>query len=554
MKFVPENPLIVQADLSLLLETMNPHFSEVRDALARFAELLKSPDYMHTWRVTPLSLWNAAAAGVTVDEVLGALDRWSRYDVPPSVPVSVRETMARWGRLKLVREGATLLLVAEAPLLMTEIRGTRAVSSLLGRARDNRTSEVPTGERGVLKQVLLQHGHPVQDLAGYVDGDLLAVALREDGGPGWRLRDYQKNAVDAFHAEGGDSGGSGVIVLPCGAGKTIVGIAAMARVGMRTLILCTNVTSIHQWKREILEKSTLTSDEIGEYSGERKEIRPVTLATYQILTWRAKKDDPFVHFALFDQENWGLVIYDEVHLLPAPVFRAVAHLQARRRLGLTATLVREDHKEGDVFALIGPKKFDMPWKDLEGQGWIATAVCTEVRLGMDDDVRLSYAMAEEKDRFRIASTNPAKQRTLTQLLERHRGDRVLIIGMYVEQLKDLAYERNLPLITGETPHKEREERFERFRVGLDPVLVISKVGNFAVDLPDANVAIQISGTWGSRQEEAQRLGRLLRPKPEQNTASFYTIITRDTVEQDFAERRQLFLTEQGYTYRIEMAE
>ena len=553
MQYRPDNPLIVQSDLTVLLETMGPHFAEVRDALARFAELIKSPEYVHTWRITPLSLWNAAAAGESLATVLGVLERWCKYDVPSNVPVWVRDTMARFGRLVLHRDEGTLILVADAPVLLTEVKGTRGVSALLGRTRDNRTVEIDAANRGVLKQVLIQHGYPVDDRAGYADGDALEVSLRNPAldGTVWGPRAYQEDAVGAFYGEDGGAGGSGVVVLPCGAGKTIVGISILARLKMRTLILCTNVTALRQWRDEIIDRTSLTAEEVGEYSGERKDIRPITISTYQMLTWRASKGDEFAHFGLFDQANWGLVIYDEVHLLPAPIFRTVAHLQALRRLGLTATLVREDGKEGDVFALIGPKRFDMPWKDLEAQGWIASATCTEVRVALTDDDRLSYAVAEDRERFRVASTNPVKHEAIDELLKRHKGDRILIIGMYVDQLKDIAERWGLPLITGETRQSVRDSLFERFRDGSDPVLVISRVGNFSVDLPDANVAIQVSGTWGSRQEEAQRLGRILRPKPGQNTASFYTVVTRDTVEQEFSERRQLFLTEQGYSYRIE---
>ncbi len=556
MQYRPENPLIVQADHTLLLETMNPHFAEVRDALARFAELVKSPDYIHTWRITPLSLWNAAASGARLEDILSVIQRWSKYDVPANVPAWVRETLSRYGRLRMSREEGTLLLSADTPALLTEVKSTRGISSLLGRARDNRTVEVDQQNRGLLKQLLIQHGYPVDDRAGYLDGDALPIALRQPGGDGrdWDLRAYQRDAIAAFYGEDGGGSGSGVVVLPCGAGKTIVGIGIMARLGMRALILCTNVTALRQWRDEILLRTSLSAEEVGEYSGERKDIRPVTLSTYQMLTWRPSKTGEFAHLGLFDSANWGLVIYDEVHLLPAPVFRVVAHLQARRRLGLTATLVREDGKEGDVFALIGPKRFDMPWKDLEGQGWIASAVCTEIRIGFDDEDRLGYAIAEDRERFRVASTNPRKMATLRELLKRHKGSRVLIIGMYVDQLKEIADEFSLPLITGETKQAIRDDLFARFREGSSPVLVISRVGNFSVDLPDANVAIQVSGTWGSRQEEAQRLGRVLRPKPGQNTASFYTIVTRDTVEQEFGEKRQLFLTEQGYTYRIEAEE
>lgn len=553
MRYVPENPLIVQSDHTLLLETMGPHFREARDALALFAELVKSPDYVHTWRVTPLSLWNAASSGLGVEDVVGALERWAKYDIPPNVPVSIRETMARYGRLKLHKDPRGLRLEAADPVLLTEICSLKPVIPLIGPKVSDVAVLIDPANRGELKQTLTHAGHPVEDLAGYRDGDVLdfKVLTTTKAGQDWALRGYQRDAVDSFHGDGLVHGGSGVVVLPCGAGKTMVGIGVMARLQMRTLILCTNITALRQWRQEILERTTLTEEDVGEYSGEVKEIRPVTLSTYQTLTYRKSRNEEFVHFGIFDRENWGLVVYDEVHLLPAPIFRAVAHLQARRRLGLTATLVREDGKEADVFALIGPKRYDVPWKDLEHQGWIASATCTELRIGFSEDDRIRYAVADDREKFRIASINTRKQPVVEALLQRHAQDRILVLGMYVEQLEFLARKLGLPLIDGRTPQRRRDELFARFREGQERVLVISKVGNFSVDLPDANVAIQVSGTWGSRQEEAQRLGRILRPKPGANKASFYTVVTRDTVEQTFGERRQLFLAEQGYAYRID---
>jgi DNA excision repair protein ERCC-3 len=553
MRYVPENPLIVQSDHTLMLETMGPHFRAARDALVRFAELVKSPDYVHTYRVTPLSLWNAASAGMTVEEVLDLLEKWAKYDVPPNVPVSIRQTMGRWGRLKLFADPRGLRLEADDPVLMTEVCSLKPLQTLLGKRVDENSVLVDPANRGELKQVLAHAGHPVEDLAGYRDGAALNVEMLAEtkSGAPWGLREYQRDAVDAFFGDSVAQGGNGVVVLPCGAGKTMIGIAAMARLGMKTLVLCTNVTALRQWKAEVLERTSLTEDDVSEYSGELKDIRSVTFSTYQMLTFRKSKNGEFVHFGIFDRENWGLVIYDEVHLLPAPIFRAVAHLQARRRLGLTATLVREDGKETDVFALIGPKRFDVPWKDLEHQGWIAAAVCTEIRVSFGDEDRLRYAVADDREKFRIASTNARKLPVIEELLARHETDRVLILGMYVDQLDWLSKKLGFPLIEGKTPQKRRDELYQRFRTGEDRVLVVSKVGNFSVDLPDANVAIQVSGTWGSRQEEAQRLGRILRPKGGENRASFYSIVTRDTVEQTFGEKRQLFLTEQGYAYRIE---
>ncbi len=547
-----DNPLIVQSDRTLLLTVDSPLYAEARDALACFAELQKSPEHIHTYRLTPLSLWNAAAAGHSADEVVDALTRFSRYDVPQNIVAEVRDYVARYGLLKLLRRDDKLVLVSEREDLITEIWHNRSARPTLIAQLDANTLEVAPEQRGHVKQALIKIGFPVEDLAGYVPGEDLLVAMREttlDGQP-FRLRKYQTEAADIFHAGGTERGGSGVVCLPCGAGKTVVGMRAMATLGKHTIILCTNITAVRQWIRELLDKTTLREDEIGEYTGETKELRPVTVTTYQILTYRRKKGEPFPHFEIFNAMNWGLIIYDEVHLLPAPVFRLTAEIQARRRLGLTATLVREDGREDDVFSLIGPKKYDVPWKVLEQQGWIATATCTELRVDLPEDLRLEYALAPLRTQMRIAAENPAKFPVVQRLVERHRGDRVLIIGQYLAQLHSISEALDAPIITGRTRNAERERLFGAFRTGEVPLLIVSKVGNFAVDLPDANVAIQVSGTFGSRQEEAQRLGRILRPKAEGTTARFYAIVTRDTKDQQFAANRSLFLTEQGYSYEI----
>ena len=545
-------PLIVQSDRTVLLEVDNPLYAEARDALARFAELEKSPEHLHTYRITPLSLWNAAAAGQTADEILQTLERFSRYDIPPNIVFEVRDYIARYGRLRLIREGEDLLLVSDDPAIITLASRHRSVRPLVVATVDEKTLKVRPDRRGHLKQALIRLGYPVEDLAGYVRGAPLEVDLREKtlSGQPFELRHYQQEAAEVFLAGGSERGGSGVIVLPCGAGKTMVGMAVMAKLKSHTLILCTNVTAVRQWQRELLDKTTLNEDQIGEYSGEAKELRPVTVATYQILTYRRRKTEGFPHFKIFNARDWGLIIYDEVHLLPAPVFRITAEIQSRRRLGLTATLVREDHLEDDVFSLIGPKRYDVPWKVLEKQGWIATAECIEIRVPLAEGLRMDYAMAQPRVRFRIASENPAKDDIAKHLLARHRGDRVLVIGQYIRQLEQLAADTGIPLITGSTPNDERDRLYEDFRTGRISELIVSKVANFAIDLPDANVAIQVSGTFGSRQEEAQRLGRILRPKSDGSRARFYSLVTSDTTDQEFAARRQLFLTEQGYTYRI----
>ncbi|MBM4031913.1 MAG: DEAD/DEAH box helicase [Planctomycetes bacterium] len=546
------NPMIVQSDRSLLLEADNPSYADARDALARFAELEKSPEHFHTYRISPLSLWNAAAAGLSAADILAALDRFTKYPVPPNIEFEVKDFVARYGRLKLERRGEALVLTSSDAALIAEILRHKLVRPFLLEPLDALTVGVRPDRRGHVKQALIKVGCPVEDLAGYAEGEPLPIALRAATSEGKPLavRPYQREAAEVFYAGGSARGGSGVVVLPCGAGKTIVGMAAMALLKTNSLVLCTNITAVRQWRRELLDKTDLPDEQIGEYSGEFKDIRPVTLATYQILTHRRRKTETFPHFAIFNARPWGLIIYDEVHLLPAPVFRITAEIQACRRLGLTATLVREDHHEDDVFSLIGPKRCDVPWKVLEKQGWIATAQCTEIRAPLPDGLRMSHALATNRDKFRIASENPAKFTLLRELLARHAGDRVLIIGQYLAQLKAIARDTHAPLITGATPNRERERLYDDFRAGRVQTLIVSKVGNFAVDLPDANVAIQVSGTFGSRQEEAQRLGRILRPKSDASLAHFYSLVTRDSRDQDFAANRQLFLTEQGYTYRI----
>ncbi|HTU17673.1 MAG TPA: DNA repair helicase XPB [Gemmataceae bacterium] len=570
MHYDPSNPLIVQGDRSVLVEVDNPRYAEARDALAPFAELEKSPEHIHTYRLTPLSLWNAAAAGMDAQAMLDVLGRYSKFPLPSNLAADISDLVSRYGRVKLERipspltplpsgergrgEGelpALRLVCADEPLLEELARQPR-VRDYLGERLDRTSFLIDPGHRGVLKQALIAVGYPAEDLAGYTEGSALPINLRTLSRQGlpFHVRDYQRDAADIFYAGGDVRGGSGVIVLPCGAGKTIVGIAAMALMNRSTLVLTTGITAVKQWRREILDKTDLTEEQVAEYTGETKDIAPVTLATYQILTYRPDKSEEFPHFQLFDQRDWGLIIYDEVHLLPAPVFRVTAHIQARRRLGLTATLVREDGREADVFSLIGPKKYDVPWRELETKGWIAEATCAEIRVAMPEPLRMEYAVAEWRNKYRIASENPAKDDVVACLLDRYPDSRVLIIGQYLKQLRQLRKRFNIPLITGQTSNNEREDLYGKFRTGEVRSLILSKVGNFALDLPDANVLIQVSGTFGSRQEEAQRLGRILRPKRGGEVAHFYTLVSRDTREQDFAHHRQLFLTEQGYSYQI----
>ena len=534
-------PLIVQSDKTLLLEVDHPAAAEARGAIAPFAELERAPEHVHTYRVTPLALWNARAAGHDAEQVVDALVRFSRYAVPQPLLVDIVDTMGRYGRLQLASSpvhGLTLLSRDRA--VLEEILRHKKIAPMLGARVDRDTVVVHPSDRGRLKQALLKVGWPAEDLAGYVDGEAHPIELDESD---WKLRSYQREAVEGFWA-----GGSGVVVLPCGAGKTLVGAAAMAQASATTLILVTTTVAGRQWKRELVARTSLTEDEIGEYSGERKEIRPVTIATYQVMTRRSKGE--YRHLDLFDSRDWGLVIYDEVHLLPAPVFRMTADLQSRRRLGLTATLVREDGREGDVFSLIGPKRYDAPWKDIENQGWIAPADCIEVRVTLTDAERLGYATAEPEERYRHAATARTKLAVVQAILDRHAGEPTLVIGAYLDQLDELGAALDAPVVQGSTTNKEREALFDAFRRGEVTRLVVSKVANFSIDLPEASVAVQVSGTFGSRQEEAQRLGRLLRPKGDGRQAHFYSVVSRDTLDTDYAAHRQRFLAEQGYAYRI----
>jgi len=542
---VTNGPLIVQSDKTLLLEVDHDQAEACRRAIAPFAELERAPEHVHTYRLTPLGLWNARAAGHDAEQVVDVLLEYSRYPVPHALLVDVADTMARYGRLQLIQDPVHgLVLHSLDPAVLAEVVRSKRTAGLLGARLDATDVIVHPSERGHLKQVLLKLGWPAEDLAGYVDGEAHAIGLKQDG---WQLRPYQQQAIDGFF-----HGGSGVVVLPCGAGKTIVGAGAMAKSSTTTLILVTNTVSARQWRDELVKRTTLTEDEIGEYSGARKEIRPVTIATYQVLT--TKRKGVYTHLELLDARDWGLVVYDEVHLLPAPIFRMTADLQARRRLGLTATLVREDGREDEVFSLIGPKRFDAPWKDIEAQGYIAPADCIEVRLTLPDHERMAYATAEPEDKYRLAATAAGKNRVVEQLVAKHTDDQVLVIGQYLDQLHELAEHLDADLITGETRVSERQRLFDAFRNGEIHKLVVSKVANFSIDLPEASVAIQVSGSFGSRQEEAQRLGRIMRPKSDGKTAHFYTVVARDTVDQDFAAHRQRFLAEQGYAYTIVDAE
>ncbi|MDP1852462.1 MAG: DEAD/DEAH box helicase [Candidatus Planktophila sp.] len=536
-----DGPLIVQSDKTLLLDIDHPLSTECRRAIAPFAELERSPEHIHTYRLTPLGLWNARAAGHDAEQVIDTLIEYSRYAVPHSILIDVAETMSRYGRLRLEADPVYgLILVTTDTAVLEEVIRARKIAPLLGARIDAETIAVLPSQRGAIKQALLRLGWPAEDFAGYVDGQAHPIELVQKD---WKIRPYQELAAEGFW-----HGGSGVVVLPCGAGKTIVGAAAMAHAKATTLILVTNTIAARQWREELLHRTTLNEDEIGEYSGAKKEIRPVTIATYQVMT--KKKNGVYAHLDLFDTHDWGLIIYDEVHLLPAPIFRFTADIQSRRRLGLTATLVREDGMEGEVFSLIGPKRYDVPWKEIESQGYIAPAECIEVRVNLTEEERLSYATAEPENRYRTCATTLTKRNVAEALVEKHAGEQILVIGQYIDQLDELSETLGVPLIKGDTPIKEREILFNKFRSGEITCLVVSKVANFSIDLPDATIAIQVSGAFGSRQEEAQRLGRILRPKSDGRSAKFYSVISRDTIDQDFAQNRQRFLAEQGYSYKI----
>jgi DNA excision repair protein ERCC-3 len=536
-------PLIVQSDRTVLLETDHPQSGEARHELAIFAELERAPEHIHTYRITRLGLWNARAAGHDAQFIIDSLTRFSKYPLPESVTSEIRNTIDRFGKLVIARDEKGLVLESESAAILTEVCSNPKVSELL-EEKLAKGYRVSAWARGQLKQQLLKLGWPAEDTAGFTPGTPHEIQLKEQG---WKLRDYQNLAVEKFA-----QGGSGVVVLPCGAGKTLVGAAAMARFDTNTLILVTNTVAARQWREELLSRTDLLEQDIAEYSGSSKQLAPVTIATYQILTTKRKGE--FAHLELLNARDWGLIIYDEVHLLPAPIFKMTADLQARRRLGLTATLVREDGRESDVFSLIGPKRFDAPWKDIEAQGYIAPAKCFEIRISLPDEERMNYAISDADARFRIAATAKAKLPMLRKLLDKHPAEPTLIIGQYLDQIEEVSQALSIPKLTGETPVDEREKLFKDFRSGKLPALVVSKVANFSIDLPEASLAIQMSGSFGSRQEEAQRLGRLLRPKQDGRTALFYTLIARDTVEQDFAQNRQRFLAEQGYSYEIMNAE
>jgi DNA excision repair protein ERCC-3 len=536
-----DGPLIVQSDKTLLLDIDHPLSTECRRSIAPFAELERSPEHIHTYRLTNLGLWNARAAGHDAEQVIDVLIKYSRYAVPHSILVDIAETMSRYGRLRLEADPVHgLILVTTDTAVLEEVILAKKIAPLLGPRIDDETIVVFANQRGAIKQSLLRLGWPAEDFAGYVDGEAHEISLVQND---WKIRPYQELAAEGFW-----HGGSGVVVLPCGAGKTIVGAAAMAHAKATTLILVTNTVAARQWREELLKRTTLTEDEIGEYSGAKKEIRPVTIATYQVMT--KKKNGVYAHLDLFDTHDWGLIIYDEVHLLPAPIFRFTADIQSRRRLGLTATLVREDGMEGEVFSLIGPKRYDVPWKEIESQGYIAPAECIEVRVNLTEEERLLYATAEPEERYRYCATTRTKRNVVETLVKKHAGEQILVIGQYISQLDELSEVLGVPVIKGDTPVKEREQLFNMFRTGELTTLVVSKVANFSIDLPDATIAIQVSGAFGSRQEEAQRLGRILRPKSDGRSATFYSLVSRDTIDQDFAQNRQRFLAEQGYSYSI----
>ena len=582
-----ENPLIVQGDRTILLDVHAPLANECRNELIPFAELERSPEHLHTYRLTPLSLWNAASAGFTAEDAVSVLKKYAKYDIPQSVCVWIKEVSGRFGMVRIIpgpKEVVPLsgdffseeqkkvvpeqylYLVVKNEKIFLELGAIKSFQALLTPCKiDFSVPSLPQDltenekkfsfilkltDRGTVKQLLLKYMWPCKDEVPLEDGESLQINLRDvtKSGKKFEIRGYQKDAAQALIGDKGPGTGFGTIVLPCGAGKTIVGMQIMQMLKTNTLIITTNISAVHQWINELLDKTDLQAEQIAEYTGESKTIKPVTVATYQILTWRPEKDGPYPHFSIFRERKWGLIIYDEVHTLPAPVFRVAAELQTVRRVGLTATLVREDGLEGFVFSLVGPKRFDVPWKELEHSGWISEAECVEVRLDLPSDKEIQYAVASQREKYRIASENPVKDSVVLQLVNRLSEDKILVIGQYLSQLEKLSSLLSAPIINGKTPNSERDRIYNQFRNGEIKVLVVSKVANFAIDLPDASVAIQVSGTFGSRQEEAQRLGRILRPKDR--TSRFFTLITRNTVEEEFGSNRQKFLAEQGYSYKI----
>lgn len=551
MAYQPDNPMIVQSDRTILLEVNNEKFESARDFLATFAQLVKSPEHVYTYKLSDISLYNAIAKGVKKEDIRVGLEKYTKFDIPHIIMEEIEQAFFRYGQITLLKYEKDYILKFSAKEAFIEVSKYKPLQEHIKEAKENSIIIKPNS-RGRVKQLLLKLGYPVDDLAGYVRGERFPISFREEtlGGESFALRKYQKEAIDAFYRKGDIRGGNGVIVLPCGAGKTVVAMGIMSNINEKTIILATSTVAVKQWKRELLDKTNISEEDIGEYISGSKEIKPITITTYQMLTYRKEKDADFLHMGLFNSYNWGLIIYDEVHLLPAPVFRATVEVQSTRRLGLTATLVREDGLETDVFSLIGPKRFDMPWQTLEEQGYIAPVRCYEVRIAMPEELRLEYVSTTKRRKFRLASENINKNNVIERLLKKHEEDQVLIIGLYIDQLRRISEYFNLPIITGETHINDRERLFNDFREGKIPALVVSKVANFAIDLPEASVAIQISGTFGSRQEEAQRLGRILRPFNDEKQAHFYTLVSRDSVEQEYALNRQLFLTEQGYKYGI----
>ncbi|MDQ0168854.1 DNA repair helicase XPB [Paenibacillus tundrae] len=543
---------IVQRDFTLLLEVGHPQFEQARSQIGMYAELIKTPAGFHTYRMTSLSLWNAAAIGWNADRIIHSLESISRWTVPSALIQDIRRIVEQYGRLRLYwdHDQENMRLVGDHEQLLNEISMLKTVAAFRMERAAPEEFIVRGEQRGLLKQELTRLGYPVLDYAGYRQGTQLHFDWKKtDNDDAFELRSYQQRAIEAFEGSEG-MGGSGLLVLPCGAGKTVIGMGVLERLQCECLILTSNTTSVRQWIEELQRKTTITGELIGEYSGQKKQVRPITVATYQILTHRKSKDADFTHIKLLSERKWGLIIYDEVHLLPAPVFRATADIQATRRLGLTATLVREDGCEQDVFSLIGPKLYDMPWKELEQQGWIADVKCQEIRIPLPPELKLTYLEAEGKHKFRLAAENPAKLDVIRRLLDHHQGLPALVIGQYLDQLETIAREIDAPLVSGAMSQQERVKWFAAFRRGEIQTIVVSKVANFAVDLPDAAVALEISGSYGSRQEEAQRLGRILRPKPGDNQAYFYALVSEDSKEQEFALRRQMFLVEQGYEYAI----
>ncbi|MDG5788317.1 DEAD/DEAH box helicase family protein [Evansella sp. AB-P1] len=548
MTSVKEMPLLIQNNGVIFFRSTHPEAKIVQPFLSEFAQLKKTPSSLHMYELSPFSFWYAREQGISLNEIKEFLETFSGIRLPDRFSIQLEEWEGKNGKFQLInhKEFGPCLTSSQEGLMKELFQKDRKNYSIYKNG-DREYTPISLAERGLIKQQLMDKGYSVIDCLGYETGKSLSISLQRNVS----LRPYQKEAVSSFIQQKGVNEGNGFIILPCGSGKTVVGLGVLEQIKEETLILVPNDTSLQQWYEELLEKTTLNKSQVGRYTREKKEVKEVTITTYQMLTYQGNSDSKFPHFSLFHKRSWGLVIYDEVHLLPAPLFRLTSKLQGKRRLGLTATFVREDGKEGDIYSLIGPKRYEVGISLLEQNNWIARPICKEIKTPFNEKQWAHFLSLSKRERFRYASENKGKINVVDKLLHDHKGDSIIIIGQYLDQLNIIANTFSLPLLTGKTSKKERQEMYTQFKEGKQKVLVLSKIANMAVDLPDANVAIQVSGTYGSRQEEAQRIGRLLRPKKNNESVYFYTIVTPMTKEEEVASHRQLFMVEQGYSYSWE---